>query len=166
MDAHPEPRLQAFGRQLAEVHDWLRDQLDALRADADAYLAAPDDRLRPRELRIQCVTFCAALTRHHSGEDTDAFTRLAAEFPRLAEVLAELRRDHGLIEDSLQRLEALLTDPDPGSRSLRTELDSLAALMETHFTYEERRIAAALDQVPPPAAWRVAPPAFLRTDHA
>jgi hypothetical protein len=45
---------------------------------------------------------------------------------------------------------------------VRTELDSLAALMETHFRYEERRIASALNALNPPG-WDHSRPGFLLT---
>jgi Hemerythrin HHE cation binding domain len=150
----PERRLAAFGNQLIEVHLWLREELAELRAHID-------DGDRPRELRAHCLAFCSAVDRHHTGEDRDAFHRLAAEFPELEPVLAELRRDHRLVEESLQRLEALLADPDP--LRVRIELDSLAALMETHFGYEERKIVSALNAMNVPD-WARAQPDFLRVD--
>jgi hypothetical protein len=45
---------------------------------------------------------------------------------------------------------------------VRTELDSLAALMETHFTYEEKRIASALNALNAPG-WDRSRPGFLLT---
>ncbi|MDF5758023.1 hemerythrin domain-containing protein [Spongiactinospora sp. TRM90649] len=154
-------RLTAFGNQLIEVHIWLREELAALREDADAYLAGG---ARLRELRAHCVTFCTALTRHHTGEDDHAFPRIAERFPELRPVLAELRRDHALVEDSMRRLEALVAGLDGQSDpvAVRRELDGLAALMETHFVYEEKRIAAALNALRVPD-WDRSRPDFLRT---
>ncbi|GLW10050.1 hypothetical protein Misp01_51790 [Microtetraspora sp. NBRC 13810] len=79
-------------------------------------------------------------------------------------MLAELRRDHRLVEDSLRRLEALVAglDRDRDPAEVRRELDSLAALMETHFVYEEKRILSALNALNVPG-WDRSPPAFLRT---
>ncbi|WP_228637883.1 hemerythrin domain-containing protein [Microtetraspora sp. AC03309] len=160
----PDERLTAFGYQLIDVHHWLREELAALREGVDAYLAGG---LRPRELRTHCLTFCSALTRHHTGEDADAFPRLAERFPELRPVLDELRRDHRLVEDSLQRLEALLggLDRHADPVGVRTELDSLAALMETHFVYEEKRIVSALNALNAPG-WNRSRPDFLHTDDA
>lgn len=159
----PDGRLAAFGNQLIEVHLWLREELAALREDVDAYL---DGGARPRELRAHCLTFCSALNRHHTGEDDGAFPELAERFPELAPVLDELRRDHRLVEDSFQRLEALLgglgrkTDPV----EVRSELDSLAALMETHFVYEEKRIVSALNTLNMPGRDRSRPDFLLADD--
>ena len=155
-------RLAAFGTQLIDVHIWLREELAALREDIDAYLAGGT---RPRELRAHCLAFCSALNRHHTGEDDGAFPELARQFPELRPVLEELRRDHRLVEDSLQRVQALVgaldqaTDP----AGVRRELDSLAALMETHFLYEEKRIVSALNTLEAPG-WDRSRPEFLRTD--
>ncbi|MFI6738650.1 hemerythrin domain-containing protein [Nonomuraea sp. NPDC050451] len=155
----PDGRLAAFGNQLIDVHLWLREQLTALREDVETYLGGG---ALPRDLRTHCLTFCSALERHHTGEDGGAFPELARGFPELRPVLEELRRDHLLVEDSLRRLQALLDglgqEHDPVR--VRGELDSLAALMETHFVYEEKRIVAALNALDAPE-WRRARPAFL-----
>jgi hypothetical protein len=155
-------RLRAFGNQVIDVHIWLREELATLREGIDAYLAGG---MRPRELRTHCLTFCSALNRHHTGEDQGAFPELAAEFPELRPVLEELRRDHRLVEDSLQRLEALVSDLDQETdpAAVRRELDSLAALMETHFVYEEKRIVSALNALDRPG-WGHSRPEFLLTD--
>ncbi|MFG2881232.1 hemerythrin domain-containing protein [Streptomyces sp. NPDC048297] len=154
-------RLKAFGNQLADVHLWLREQLAALREDVDAYLAGGT---RLRDLRTHCLTFCSALNRHHTGEDDVAFPEVAEQFPRLRPVLAELRRDHRLVEDSLRRLDALVGELDRAEdpAEVRREMDTLAALMETHFVYEEKRIRAALDTLDKPD-WEAVAPDFLLT---
>jgi hypothetical protein len=143
-----EERLTAFGNQLVNVHLWLREELAALREGGTL----------PRDLRAHCLTFCSALERHHTSEEGDAFGELAEHVPELRPVLEELRRDHRIVEECLRRLEAL---DDPAA--IRGELDGLAALLETHFTYEERRIAAALNALDVPA-WRRTRPGFLRCD--
>jgi hypothetical protein len=105
--------------------------------------------------------------RHHTGEDDGAFPKLAGQFPELRPVLDELRRDHRLVENSLQRLQALLDglDQERDPVEVRSELDSLAALMETHFVYEEKRIASALNALNVPG-WDRSRPDFLLTDDA
>ncbi|GIH67506.1 hemerythrin domain-containing protein [Microbispora siamensis] len=159
-----DDRLTAFGNQLIEVHLWLREELAGLREGVDAYFAGG---ARPRELRAHCLTFCSALTRHHTGEDDVAFPEVAGRFPELSPVLEELRRDHRLVEDSLRRLEALVAglDEETDPAEVRREMDGLAALMETHFVYEEKRILAALNALNVPG-WDRSPPAFLLADDA
>ncbi|MFI6926441.1 hemerythrin domain-containing protein [Nonomuraea spiralis] len=153
MNVSPEParRLAAFGNQLIDVHIRLREELARLRDTAGSGGSL-------RDLRTHCLTFCSALTTHHTGEDDTAFPVLAAEFPDLRPVLEELRRDHVQVAALMRSLETLLSDDSPPDRDVRTELDTLSALLESHFTYEEKRIAAALDSLPP-STWTA--PTFL-----
>ncbi|WP_188194131.1 hemerythrin domain-containing protein [Nonomuraea sp. SYSU D8015] len=163
----PDARLAAFGDQLLDVHDWLREELARLSDDVDAY---PDGGTPPRGLRTHCLTFCTALERHHTGEDDGAFPALAARHPELAPVLDKLREDHHLVAGILRRIRELVegltpeTGADPQeARRVRGELDGLRAIVESHFSYEERTIAGALN-VMDASEWRGERPAFLRTD--
>ncbi|WP_026416194.1 hemerythrin domain-containing protein [Actinomadura oligospora] len=157
----PTERLTAFGNQLIEVHLWLREELDVLREGVERNLSGG---ARPRELRAHCLTFCSAFDRHHRGEDGGAFRVLAARFPELRPVLEELSQDHRVIEESLRRVQAIVDglSPESDPDEVRRELDGLAALMETHFTYEEKRIVSALNELDVPD-WRRVRPEFLRT---
>jgi hemerythrin-like domain-containing protein len=126
-------RIAALGNQLVDIHLQLREQLARLRSGESA---------APGDLRTHCVAFCSALTRHHSGEDAGAFPALAAQFPELAAVIAELERDHVIVADIIRAIEALPAgEPD----RLHRELDGLAALLESHFVYEEKKLVAALN---------------------
>jgi hypothetical protein len=127
--------LEAFGNQLVQVHIALRERVEALRDDLS-------DGARGADLRVHCLSFCAALEQHHTAEDEGAFPVLAREHPELRPVLDELGRDHRILSEALTALAELGPDVDPVV--LRRELDGVAALMETHFTYEERKIANAL----------------------
>jgi hemerythrin-like domain-containing protein len=159
-------RLTAFGNQLIEVHIWLREQLEDLRDNVDAYLAG--NGLPPRDLRIHCLTFCSALTRHHTGEESGAFPVIAEEFPELRQVISELKTDHNRIDWILGNLENLLgslpTDPDPATAArVREELEGLSAIMETHFIYEEKKLISVLNSMDLPQ-WRANRPDFLLTE--
>jgi hemerythrin-like domain-containing protein len=163
----PNGRLTAFGNQLIEVHIWLREELARLRANVDSYLDGRGER--PRELRAHCLTFCSALSRHHTGEDDGAFPVLAEQFPELRPVLNELERDHQVVAGILRTLEELLgglgpaADPDPAeAQRVRAELDGLAALLESHFVYEEKRLVSVLNSVSAPS-WEGSRPDFLLT---
>lgn len=152
-------RLKAFGNQLIEVHLWLREELARLRENVDAYLDGHGGR--PQDLRAHCLTFCSALTRHHTGEDAGAFPALAEEFPDLRPVLEELARDHETVTELMHRLQALLDEPPKDAATVRSELDGLAALLESHFVYEEKRIVSALNSLTR-SDWDTTP-AFLQT---
>ncbi len=115
----------------------LREQLAALREDPD--------RRRVDDLRTHCLAFCSVLTRHHTGEDGGAFVALAVQFPDLRPALDELQRDHETVAGILRRLTELLAEP--AAPSLRGELDTLAALLESHFVYEEKKLVTALNRL-------------------
>jgi hemerythrin-like domain-containing protein len=132
-------RLAALGRQLIETHHRLLDTVDRLRDGDDP----------PPDLRTHCLAFCAAITRHHTAEDGTVFPFLTERDPGLAPVLAELTRDHQMIATLITRAATLAEDLD--ANGARTELDGLAAILASHFAWEERRIAAALDALEPGA---------------
>ncbi|MEU8182620.1 hemerythrin domain-containing protein [Micromonospora sp. NPDC049044] len=138
----PAGRLAAVGNQMIEIHLWLSAELARLRATLDT----SGDVRASRDLRAHCLTFCTALGRHHTGEDTGAFELLAEQVPELRPVIANLITDHEVVAGILARVEALLTDDTAVPRpELRAELDGLAALLESHFRYEEKRLVGALN---------------------
>ncbi|MBQ0905223.1 hemerythrin domain-containing protein [Micromonospora sp. U21] len=140
----PAGRLAAVGNQMIEIHLWLSAELARLRASLDA--DGPGEARPSRDLRVHCLTFCTALGRHHTGEDHGAFRLLADQVPELRPVLANLITDHEVVAGILGRIEELLGDPTPlPVARLRAELDGLAALLESHFRYEEKRLVTALN---------------------
>jgi hemerythrin superfamily protein len=122
-------RLTAFGNQLVESHIRLRELLSSLR----------DGTYTGIDLRIHCLAFCEVLTKHHAAEDDDGFPVVAQHYPELRTVLAELSRDHRQIAGLLDRLKDVST--------MGAELDTLAALLETHLVYEEKKLVAALNKL-------------------
>ena len=141
-------RLTALSEQLAEVHQGLRERLAALRGEVAAgpAVAGPG----AGDLPGHCLSFCAAVHTHHTGEDGQLFPALLAAHPELAPVIAQLAEDHTLVAGILARIRDLLATPaDPGT--LGRELAGLTAILESHFGFEERRIAAALDTLGPAA---------------
>ncbi|WP_422755225.1 hemerythrin domain-containing protein [Micromonospora sp. WMMD708] len=148
-DSTSADRLTALGHQLVEIHLWLLDELDQLRAGLAAGPGGSPDVERLRSLRTHCLSFCSALTRHHTGEDAGAFRVLADEAPELRPVLDKLSRDHRMVDWIVHRIEALVADPptdDPAAVDrVRVELEGLSAILASHFRYEERTLTAALD---------------------
>jgi hemerythrin-like domain-containing protein len=146
--AGPAERLTAFGSELIEIHLWLREELAGLRADVDSYLDGRSER--PRRLKVHCLSFCSALTKHHAGEDAGAFPLLAKASPELRPVIAQLEDDHQIVRSILRALQQLLgsitAEPDAvEAKRVRGELDGLAAILESHFAFEEKRIVTALN---------------------
>jgi Hemerythrin HHE cation binding domain len=140
-------RLTALGRELARVHDWLREDLGRLREGRERD-AGP--------WAVRCLAFCDAVTRHHTAEDGVAFPALVGRFPELAPVVEKLVEDHRLLAGILSRVAEIAAAPE----AERGELDGLAAVLDSHFAFEERRVAAAFDALPtdPAAALGVLPP--------
>jgi hemerythrin-like domain-containing protein len=130
-------RLTALGHQLIETHAGILDMLDDIRDGADP----------PPDLATHCLTFCSAVTRHHTGEDGTVFPALAARHPELREVLDGLERDHQIMAGMLRRVSELAGRVD--TAGALAELDGLAALLESHFAWEEKRLVGALNALAP-----------------
>jgi hypothetical protein len=143
-------RLHALGAQLRDVHDGLRKDLDDLREGLATDRAGAAGK-RARRLTAHCVAFCSALDRHHRGEDGSAFPVLVQEFPALAPTIDKLAEDHHLITVILRAVEDL-TAADATGDDVLAELDGLAAIMESHFRFEEKTLTAALDALDPAVA--------------
>lgn len=151
----PTPdRAAALSEQLIQVHQSLRGRIAAVRQQVTAGAGrSAAGAAVPPDLLSHCLGFCTAIHAHHTGEDR-LLPALRAAAPALAPVIDNLIEDHRLVAAILQRIRELLA-PDrvpaaPGA--LLRELDGLMAILESHFSYEERRIASALDAMGP-SAW-------------
>ncbi|MFE5290635.1 hemerythrin domain-containing protein [Isoptericola sp. NPDC056618] len=142
-------RLVAWGQELRSVHARLRDALEVAREAVDSAgdaAPAPSDGADPRRLLgLYWHGFCQALEGHHRGEDATVFTALLDLRPDLAGVVAELQRDHRLLDHLLGEL-ARAVDAGADAAALDRHLDGIDAVMETHFRYEEKRLIAVLDE--------------------
>jgi iron-sulfur cluster repair protein YtfE (RIC family) len=136
-------RVLALGQELVRVHDGLREELARMR---DAARTGERPAVGT-SLLAHCTAFCSALTEHHVGEDEHVFPVLARRFPDLAPVIEKLAEDHELIAGILARVQEVTAGLGAGGDADRLlgELDGLAAILESHFSFEERRIARALD---------------------
>jgi hemerythrin-like domain-containing protein len=142
-------RLRAWSQEMREVHRKLRAALDLARdavedADADADKDTAD-QLAGDPL-LYCWGFCAALDGHHRGEDRALFPRLRAERPDLAPVIAQLVQDHNMIDHLIGDLRRAMGAGASTEEKTR-HLDGIAAVMETHFRFEERRLLDVLDEI-------------------
>ncbi|BCJ60333.1 hemerythrin domain-containing protein [Micromonospora endophytica] len=136
-----QTRLVAWSNELRRVHGRLREALSVTRqALADGAQAEP----ATRDLLLFCHGFCTALTAHHEGEDRDLFPAIAAQYPELRETLRYLRQDHSMISHLLGGLQAAVARAAP-PEELDRHLEGLAAIMESHFRYEERQLLTVLE---------------------
>lgn len=151
MFANDSRRAAAFSQQLRQAHQYLRDQLTRLRGEPGR------DEHAGTGLHVHCLAFCSALATHHAGEDNGMFTDLLDARPDLAPAIRKLIDDHTAITAILRQVRTLASQakmtPAEGLPGLRRELDGLAAIVESHFSYEERAISAALDQGVPDTGW-------------
>lgn len=134
-------RLIAWSHELRAVHDRLRDALQVTRTALQD--PAPAEA-GVRDLLLFCHGFCAALTGHHRGEDRELFPAIAAAHPDLRPTLRYLQQDHSMIAHLLSGLQAAVDRSAPPAE-LDRHLEGVAAIMESHFRYEERQLLTVLD---------------------
>lgn len=134
-------RLVAWSRELREVHNRLREALDVTR---QALAADEPPQAAARDLLLFCHGFCAALTAHHEGEDRRLFPAIAQQHPELSETLHYLQQDHSMIAHLVAGLQAAMARAAPPAE-LDKHLQGVAAIMESHFGYEERQLLKVLE---------------------
>ncbi|MGW2434547.1 hemerythrin domain-containing protein [Streptomyces sp. NPDC001640] len=149
--SHDRDRAAAFSLRLAEAHQELRRLINEIRTGLG------QRRLTDDVLLTHCLAFCAALTTHHHGEDDGMFSQLLLDRPDLTATVANLAEDHGMIATILAQVSELADRAaESGGDVLEPigrELDGLAAIMESHFGYEERTISEALDEGVADTGW-------------
>ncbi|MEV4516942.1 hemerythrin domain-containing protein [Dactylosporangium sp. NPDC049525] len=140
-------RAVALSLQLAQAHQELRTRLRTLKADLGRRQPSSD------ALVTHCLAFCTAITAHHQGEDAGMFAELLRLRPDLAPTIDKLVEDHEMIAWILSRIATLAASPDGALDAISGELDGLAAIVESHFGFEERAISVALDGGTPDTGW-------------
>ena len=133
-------RLIAWDRELRSAHSRLRAALAATRKAIADGEATPDVT---SELVLYCIGFCAALDGHHGAEDRALFPALRAERPELGGVIDKLMQDHSMLAHLLASLRTAAERGDDAA-SIGRHLDGIAAIMESHFRFEEREILEPL----------------------
>lgn len=134
-------RFAAWSDELRRVHTRLRD---ALRVTKDAVAAGESGITATRDLLLYCHGFCAALDGHHKSEDHTLFPAIEAAHPDLAPVLRKLEQDHSMMAHLIGGLRVAVDTHAP-PETLARHLEGLAAIMESHFRYEERQLLFLLD---------------------
>lgn len=151
-----DPRGRAVYEHLVQVHELyrravrrLRDQLAEMSAgpgpagSRDVALAFSPDRLRG-DIRVHCLRFCAALTAHHTIEDTQMFPQLRHYSPAAGAVVDRLVSEHERIAGLVTALERKVGElaADPASLGGVAEaVTGLAGELEAHLDSEERSLA-------------------------
>ena len=131
-------RVASFAEELAAAHDRLTVRLAELRA------ALADGAPVPAGggLADHCLAFCATVWTHHGAEDGGMLAALRVDRPDLAGRIDRLVEDHGLVAGLLTGVEDLVDRAGTVDRAgLVRELDGLAAVLASHFAYEERAVA-------------------------
>jgi hypothetical protein len=146
-------RTVAWSRQLSQAHAALRQHLRDMQADLDSTQAGSG-------LPAHCLAFCSALSAHHEGEDAGLFAELLRVRPDLGDVVRKLTEDHQMIAGILAAIrdraaQAARATPER-RQEIRRELGGLAAIMESHFGYEERAISDAVDDGVRDTGWTTA----------
>ena len=134
-------RLIAWSTELRAVHRRIRD---ALRVTREAAREPGSAEQAGRDLLIYCHGFCAALDGHHRGEDHALFPAIRAAHPELEPVLRQLTQDHSMIAHLLAGLQAAVDRAAPVAE-LERHIEGVAAIMESHFRYEERQLLGVLE---------------------
>ena len=122
------------------MHRELRARLTRARADL---AAGRVPQASASSLALHCAGFCDALTRHHGAEDRALFPPVLAAHPELAGDVARLIEDHHLLAGLITDLGQVAGAGDPGA--IARHLDGIEAIMESHFAFEERKLAGVLD---------------------
>ncbi|MVA75542.1 hemerythrin domain-containing protein [Auraticoccus sp. F435] len=125
------------------VHQRLRQAVELARADAAAGAPASTPS---SDLLLHCWGSCLALSGHHGGEDRLLFPALTGQHPELVEVVGRLRQDHDMIESLITAFREAVERREPPA-SLDRHLEGLAAVVESHFGYEERQLLAVLESL-------------------
>ena len=144
MSEGEQTRLIAWSRELRAVHDRLREALAVTRQALAAGETPEPAKSVTRDLLLLCHGFCTALTAHHEGEDRTLFPAIAEQHPELRETLDKLQQDHSMIAHLLAGLQAAVAGA-ASVEQLDQHLEGVAAIMESHFRYEERRLLTVLE---------------------
>lgn len=136
-------RLIAWSQELRAVHGRLREALQVTR---EAVAAGRGTDVASRALLLFCHGFCTALDGHHRAEDRDLFPAIAAQYPHLRDTLRYLQQDHSMMAHLIAELDQSV-DQAGSPAELDRHLEGIAAIMESHFRYEERQLLTVLEDL-------------------
>lgn len=143
-NARPGPPVidaSSPGEAIKAVHDVFRRELGLIRAE---FAASGGGTTLGAQLRVSCLTLCAGLGNHHTGEDTALFPFLGDRHPHPAPALDRLRREHERIAALLDGLRRVVSRQDADPVHVLPEVERLTAELEAHLTYEEEQLVPLL----------------------
>ncbi len=156
---------RAHGDHLRMIHDMYRDGLSrAARVitqvvegtagvgDARASIHGVGLTAAYQQLGSFCGQLCRGIEVHHRIEDTHVYPALRSADADMGKVLDQLLEEHEVVHAMLTRLDRTLVrlveegaGSDPSLlETLQQEFTHLCALLESHFSYEEQQLGAAL----------------------
>ncbi|MGN9763190.1 nitroreductase/quinone reductase family protein [Streptomyces sp. SD31] len=140
----PNINASSMGEAIKVVHDAFRRELALIREEMSKSVEKGGSTLGA-QLRVNCLTFCAGLHNHHTGEDLGMFPVLAERHPEFAPALARLREEHERIAALVEDLRRVVTAEHPDPAAARTEVERLTTELEAHLTYEEEQLIPVLE---------------------
>ncbi|WP_329533544.1 nitroreductase/quinone reductase family protein [Streptomyces sp. NBC_01450] len=144
-DGPPHIEAGSMGEALRLVHDGFRRELAIIReefASSGSSLGA--------QLRVNCLTLCQGLHRHHAGEDLGLFRALADRRPDLTPVLDRLRVEHERIAVLVEELRRVVGEQHADPTRVLPEVVRLTEELEAHLAYEEERLIPVLEAAAAP----------------
>ena len=140
-DGPPNINASSMSEAIKVVHDAFRRELALIRDE----MSTGSGTTLGAQLRVNCLTFCAGLHNHHTGEDIGMFPVLADRHPEFAPALARLGEEHERIAELVEDLRRAVTAEDVAPAAARAEVERLTAALEAHLTYEEEQLIPILD---------------------
>ncbi|MFF7163930.1 nitroreductase/quinone reductase family protein [Streptomyces sp. NPDC008086] len=137
----PNINASSMGEAIKVVHDAFRRELALIREE----MTTVGGSALGAQLRVNCLTFCAGLHNHHTGEDIGMFPVLADRHPEFAPALARLGEEHERIAELVEDLRRVVSAEDTDPAAARAEVERLTAALEAHLTYEEEQLIPLLD---------------------
>jgi len=156
------PRQRAAGEHLREIHDHLRDNMQAIRGlmeraatgtatveEIAAETAGMEMIDNFRRFGNLCGRTCQVISTHHSIEDAHLFPALAAQSEGYRRVTERLQAEHEIVHELLVReiaaLNTLVAAPTAKNfADARTVYEALERVLASHLGYEEEQIGDAL----------------------
>ena len=125
------------------MHGRLREALQITR---EAVAEGRGSEAASRDLLLFCHGFCTALDGHHRAEDRELFPAIAEQHPQLRATLRYLQQDHSMMAHLIAELVESVQRADSPAQ-LDRHLEGIAAIMESHFRYEERQLLTVLEDL-------------------